>query len=94
MTCLGFEISFAPPATPRFNMPLELGLTITWSSSFAPDCHNMVFMGIDSTAHSTSSVQPSGMEPIPLIHSGTVEGVISLVRNAFFCLGTRRRFNK
>ena len=43
------EVSGAPVAVPRFNMPLELGMTITWST-LNPDVHDLVCMGVGAAS--------------------------------------------
>ena len=74
------EVSAAPPATPRFNMPLELGLTITWAK-LHPKRHTWFLWeaALGRIKKSTSDLDGTD----PYIHSGTVEGVMSELRNAF-----------
>jgi hypothetical protein len=74
------ELSVAPPATPRFNMPLELGLTITWAK-LNPARHTW-FLWESSPRRLQKSMSDLD-DTDPHIHSGTVEGVLSELRNAF-----------
>lgn len=74
------ELSVAPPATPRFNMPLELGLTITWAK-LHPSRHTWFLW--ESTPRRVQKSM-SDLDGTDLyIHSGTVKGVLSELRNAF-----------
>jgi hypothetical protein len=74
------ELSFAPPATPRFNMPLELGLTITWAK-LHPKRHTWFLWESTPRRLQKSMSDLDGTDPY--IHSGTVEGILSELRNAF-----------
>lgn len=74
------ELNVAPPATPRFNMPLELGLTITWSKIY-PKRHTWFLWESTSRRIQKSMSDLDGTDPY--IHSGTVEGVLRELRNAF-----------
>ncbi|MGA2170735.1 MAG: hypothetical protein ABSG62_21300 [Terracidiphilus sp.] len=74
------EMSVALPATPRFNMPLELGLTITWAK-LHPKRHTWFLW--ESTPHRLQKSMSDLNGTDPYIHSGTVEGVLSELRNAF-----------
>jgi hypothetical protein len=74
------ELSSAPPATPRFNMPLELGLTITWAK-LNPKRHTWFLWESMQRRLQKSMSDLDGTDPY--IHSGTVEGVLSELRNAF-----------
>ena len=74
------EVSVAPPATPRFNMPLELGLTITWAK-LHPKRHTWFLW--ESTPHRLQKSMSDLDGTDPYIHSGTVEGILSELRNAF-----------
>jgi hypothetical protein len=74
------ELSAAPPATPRFNMPLELGLTITWAK-LHPKRHTWFLWESTQRRLQKSMSDLDGTDPY--IHYGTVEGVLSELRNAF-----------
>ena len=74
------ELNVVPPATPRFNMPLELGLTITWSK-LHPKRHTWFLWESTPRRLQKSMSDLDGTDPY--IHSGTVEGVLSELRNAF-----------
>jgi len=74
------ELSSTPPATPRFNMPLELGLTITWAK-LQPRRHSWSLWETSPRRIQKSMSDLDGTDPY--IHSGTVEGILSELRNAF-----------
>lgn len=74
------ELNVVPPATPRFNMPLELGLTIT-GSKLHPKRHTWFLWESTPRRLQKSMSDLDGTDPY--IHSGTVEGVLSELRNAF-----------
>jgi hypothetical protein len=74
------ELSAVPPATPRFNMPLELGLTITWAK-LNPNRHGWFLWESEPRRLQKSMSDLDGTDAY--IHSGTVEGVLSELRNAF-----------
>jgi hypothetical protein len=74
------ELSITPPATPRFNMPLELGLTITWAK-LHPKRHTWYLLESTPRRLQKSMSDLDGTDPY--IHSGNVLGVLSELRNAF-----------
>ena len=74
------ELSVAPPATPRFNMALELGLTIIWAKMH-PKRHTWFLWESTPRRLQKSMSDLDGTDPY--IHSGTVEGILSELRNAF-----------
>jgi len=74
------ELSPYGLATPRFNMPLELGMTITWSE-LNEDSHDWFVMEAAPRRLDQSTSDLAGTDPN--IHFGTVEGVLSELRNAF-----------
>jgi len=74
------ELSVTPPATPRFNMPLELGLTITWAK-LHPKRHTWFLWESTPRRLQKSLSDLDGSDPN--IHLGTVEGLLSELRNAF-----------
>jgi hypothetical protein len=74
------EVSMTPPATPRFNMPLELGLTISWAK-LHPRRHSWFLWESTPRRIQKSMSDLDGTDPY--IHSGKVEGILSELRNAF-----------
>jgi len=74
------ELSVAPSATPRFNMPLELGMTITWQI-LNPDQHTWFVWESEPYRIQRSASDLNGTDPN--IHNGTAEGVLRELRNAF-----------
>jgi hypothetical protein len=74
------ELDRNPPATPRFNMPLELGLAIAWAR-LNPARHKWsVCESIQRRAQkSLSDLNGTDFN----IHNGTPEGVMRELRNAF-----------
>jgi hypothetical protein len=74
------ELSVSPPATPRFNMPLELGMTITWAELY-PKRHSWSVWESTPFRLQKSISDLNGTDPN--IHHGKVEGVLSGLRNAF-----------
>ena len=74
------ELSVAPSVVPRFNMPLELGMTITWEKLY-PSRHTWFVWESESYRLQTSASDLNGTDPC--IHNGTPEGVFRELRNAF-----------
>ncbi len=74
------EISPSSPATPRFNMPLELGLTITWAKMH-PKRHTWFLWESLPRRIQKSLSDLDGTDVY--IHSGTPGGVLAELRNAF-----------
>ena len=74
------EVSVAPSATPRFNMPLELGMTITWQK-LHPSRHDCFVWESEPYRIQRSASDLNGTDAN--IHNGTPEGVLSELRNAF-----------
>ena len=74
------EVSVATSATPRFNMPLELGMTITWQI-LNPDQHTWFVCESETFRIQRSASDLNGTDAY--IHDGTVEGVFRELRNAF-----------
>ena len=74
------ELSSAPGAAPRFNMPLELGMTITWQI-LNPDQHTWFVLESEPYRLQKSASDLNGTDAY--IHSGTVEGVFRELCNAF-----------
>jgi hypothetical protein len=74
------ELDRTPPPTPRFNMPLELGMSLTWQR-LNPDKHNWF---VFESANRRLQKSMSGLNGTdPNIHGGTVEGVMRELCNAF-----------
>jgi hypothetical protein len=74
------EVTVTRPATPRFNMPLELGLTITWAKLHPKD-HTWFLWESTPRRIQKSMSDLDGTDAY--IHLGTPEGVMSELRNAF-----------
>jgi len=74
------ELSVAPSAAPRFNMPLELGMTITWSN-LNPALHTWFVWESEPYRLQKSASDLNGTDPY--IHNGTPEGVLRELCNAF-----------
>jgi hypothetical protein len=74
------ELSNAPSATPRFNMPLELGMTITWAN-LNPKRHTWFVWESESYRLQRSASDLNGTDPH--IHGGTPEGILRELCNAF-----------
>ncbi len=75
------ELSSASSAVPRFNMPLELGMTITWQI-LNPDQYTWFVFESEPYRLQRSASDLNGTDPH--IHKGSVEGVLSELRNAFW----------
>jgi hypothetical protein len=73
------EVSPAPSAVPRFNMPLELGMTITWAS-LHPKIHTWFVWESEPYRLQRSLSDLNGTDAN--IHNGTPEGVLRGLRNA------------
>lgn len=73
-------LSTSPPATPSFNMPLELGLTINWAK-LHPKRHTWFLWESEPRRIQKSLSDLDGTDTY--IHKGSVEGVLSELRNAF-----------
>jgi hypothetical protein len=72
------ELSSAT-SLPRFNMPLELGMTVTWQL-LNPDQHRLFVFESEPYRIQRSASDLNGTDPN--IHNGTVEGVFREIRNA------------
>jgi len=75
------EVSPVPLAAPRFNMPLELGMTITWEI-LNPGQHTWFVWESEPYRLHRSASDLNGTDAN--IHGGTAEGVLSELRNAFW----------
>jgi hypothetical protein len=67
------------PATPRFNMPFELGLAVDWSLGAGSSHEWFVF---ESRTHRLSKSLSDLNGTDPYIHEGTVRGVLRGLMNA------------
>ncbi len=74
------EVAAAPGAAPRFNMPLELGMTVTWAS-LQPEQHTWFVWESERYRLQRSASDLNGTDPY--IHGGTPEGVLRELCNAF-----------
>lgn len=74
------ELSAVSASVPRFNMPLELGMTITWSN-LHPNSHTWFVWESEPYRLQQSASDLNGTDPY--IHDGTAEGVLRQLRNAF-----------
>ncbi len=75
------ELSASPQGTPRFNMPLELGMTITWADLHA-DLHTFFVFESERYRIQRSTSDLNGTDAS--IHHGRAEGVLSELRSAFW----------
>jgi hypothetical protein len=74
------QLDRTPPCTPRFNMPFELGLAVTWAK-LTPRNHSWFVFETRVRRAQKSLSDLDGSDPH--IHDGTVEGVMREVCNAF-----------
>jgi hypothetical protein len=74
------ELSVTQSATPRFNMPLELGMTITWAN-LNPNLHDWFVWESEAYRLQRSASDLNGTDPY--IHGGTAEGILRELCNAF-----------
>lgn len=82
------QLDRTPPATPRFNMPSELGLAV--ASAQADSALDGLF--VFETVYRRASKSLSDLSGIdPNIHCGTVEGVMRELCNAFVLKPPRER---
>ena len=74
------ELGVSPSAAPRFNMPLELGMTSTWQI-LNPDQHTWFVCESEPYRIQRSASDLNGTDAC--IHDGTVEGVLRELSSAF-----------
>jgi hypothetical protein len=74
------QLDRTAPCTPRFNMPFELGLTVTWAK-LNPRQHSWFVFEARARRVQKSLSDLDGSDPN--IHDGTVEGVMREICNAF-----------
>ncbi|HEY0758614.1 MAG TPA: hypothetical protein VGD59_05085 [Acidisarcina sp.] len=80
------QLNRTPPATPRFNMPFELGLALSWATTHPARHTWFVFETVTNRAQkSISDLNGADFN----IHDGTAEGVMRELRNAFVRSGDR-----
>jgi hypothetical protein len=75
------EIGAKPGSTPRFNMPLELGMTVTWAD-LNPNLHTYFVFESELYRLQRSTSDLNGTDAYA--HGGTSEGVFRELRNAFW----------
>ncbi len=68
-----------PPATPRFNMPFELGLVIGWQKA-APSGHD--WFVFESSRHRLQKSLSDLNGTDPFIYGPTPQGILREIRNA------------
>lgn len=74
------EVAPKPNATPRFNMPLELGIAVTWTELHRRR-HTWFVFEAEPYRLQRSASDLNGTDPN--IHYGTPVGVLAELRNAF-----------
>jgi hypothetical protein len=74
------ELDRRPPRTPRFNMPFELGLAVSWQKMKRPNHTWFVFEAMPRRAEKSLS-DISGTDVY--IHNGNARGVFTQLCNAF-----------
>lgn len=74
------EVSVAPTAVPRFNMPVELGMTIAWQK-LHPSLHDWFVWESEPYRLQRSASDLNGTDAY--IHNATAEGVLRELCNAF-----------
>jgi len=74
------EVSRRTPRIPRFNMPFELGLTVTWAK-LNPTLHTWFVCETQRYRVDRSLSDLGGTDPN--IHDGTISGVMRELCNAF-----------
>ncbi len=75
------ELSASPQGTPRFNMPLDLGMTIAWADLY-PKRHTFFVFESEPYRIQRSTSDLNGTDAG--IHQGTPGGVLSELRSAFW----------
>jgi hypothetical protein len=75
------ELDRTPPATPRFNMPFELGLSVAHQRASKRGRHEWFVCEAMSRRLMKSLSDLNGTDPY--IHRGTVSGVFAELRNMF-----------
>jgi hypothetical protein len=75
------ELGAKPGSTPRFNMPLELGMTISWAD-LNPDRHTWFVFESEPYRIQRSTSDLNGTDAY--IHGGRPEGIFRELRNGFW----------
>lgn len=75
------ELAVTPNSTPRFNMPLELGMAIAWAS-LKPNRHTFFVFEAEPYRIQRSTSDLNGTDAS--IHLGTAEGILSGLRSSFW----------
>ncbi len=73
------ELDRTPPATPRFNMPFELGLVVGWQYA-VPSGHD--WFVFESSRHRLQKSLSDLNGTDPFIYGSTVDGILREIRNA------------
>lgn len=73
------QLDRRPPATPRFNMPFELGLVVGWQKAAKLNHTWFVF---ESTPHRLQKSLSDLNGTDAFVYGGTVDGVLREIRNA------------
>jgi hypothetical protein len=73
------QIDHKPPATPRFNMPFELGLAVALAR-YGGEEHGWIVLEKQQHRLGKSLSDLRGIDPF--IHGGTVQGVLREISNA------------
>ena len=74
------QLDLAPPPTPRFNMPFELGLAVAWAALGGPGVHTWFVFESRERRLEKSLSDLRGTDAN--IHGGTVRGVFRELGNA------------
>jgi hypothetical protein len=73
------QLDRSPPATPRFNMPFELGLAVDWARDANRDHEWFVF---EARPHRLAKSLSDLNGTDPFIHGGTAFGVLRVLTSA------------
>ena len=76
------QLDAAPPRTPRFNMPFELGLAVAWEMR-QPSRSKHVWFVFESRPYRLNKSLSDLDGSDPHIHGGTTTGVFRELNNAF-----------
>ena len=82
------QMDRTPPPTPRFNMPFELGLAVSWAK-LNPGRHTWFVFESENRRAQKSISDLNGTDLN--IHDGTIEGVMRELCNAFVRTAQRPR---
>jgi hypothetical protein len=73
------ELDYASPATPRFNMPFELGLVVGWQNA-SPSNHD--WFVFESSRHRLQKSLSDLNGTDPFIYGSTADGILREISNA------------